>query len=263
MNIGLFASGLIGYEITKFFSDEKEPLSCLVLDSKDIKGFNEQIKCASNIQEEKILYSNSLYDKKTINLLKEMNLDLAILAWWTYIIKDDIIDIPKYGYLNFHPSYLPYNKGKDPNFWSIVEDVPFGVSLHFINSGIDTGDIAFQTVIEKSWEDTGKTLYEKAIQEIIALFKNNFHLIKTGNIPRLSQNLNQGSFHKRKELDLASRIDLEKNYNARDLLNIIRARTFSPHPAAWFIDNGHKYEVIIEIKKASNRDNNNGTHISG
>lgn len=252
MNLGLFAADLVGYEIAKFFGDNKESLSCLILDSKDSKELNNKIKLISGIKDDyKILYSDLLYESNNIEKLKKMDLDIAILAWWPYIIKDDLIDIPKYGYLNFHPSYLPYNRGKDPNFWSIVEEVPFGVSIHFIDRGIDTGDIVFQTLIEKSWEDTGETLYEKAREEIVALFKNNFHLIKGGNIPRKPQNLNLGSFHKRKELDSASRIDLEMSYKARHLLNILRARTFFPHQAAWFIENGHRYEVRIEIKEVS------------
>lgn len=252
MNIALFAADIVGHEVANFFGEKNEPLTCLILDSKDKKGFNAQILADSGIKENnRVFYSDSLYKEETLNILKKMNLDLAILAWWPYIIKDDLTKMCKIGCLNFHPSYLPYNRGKDPNFWSFVEDVPFGVSLHFVDSGIDSGDIAFQSVIEKSWEDTGKTLYEKALKEIVKLFKNNFQQIKSGKIPRKPQDLRRGSFHRRRELDLASMIDLDKSYKARDLLNIIRARTFDPHPAAWFVDNGEKYELRIEIKRVS------------
>ncbi len=48
-------------------------------------------------------------------------------------------------------------------------------------------------------------------------------------------------------------IDLDKSYKARDLLNIIRARTFYPHPAAYFVDGGEKYEVRIDIKRVSKK----------
>ena len=254
MNIALFAADIVGHEVAKFFGENNEPLTCLILDSKDKKGLNAQILADSGIKEHnRVFYSGSLYKEETLNILKQMKLDLGILAWWPYIIKENLIKIPQIGFLNFHPSYLPYNRGKDPNFWSIVEDVPFGVSLHFVDTGIDSGDIAFQSVIEKSWEDTGKTLYEKSLKEIIKLFKDNFRQIKSGKIPRKPQDFSRGSFHRRSELDSASMIDLDKSYRARDLLNIIRARTFYPHPAAWFVDNGEKYEVRIEIKRASKK----------
>lgn len=250
VNIGLFAADVVGYKISKFLSDIEYPLSCLVLDSQDNQNLNNEILKYSNIYNSNaIFYSDSLYDLNTLKQLKELNLDVGILAWWPYILKGDLLEIPKIGYLNFHPSYLPYNRGKDPNFWSLVEDVPFGVTLQFIDSGIDSGDITFQRQIEKTWEDTGQTLYEKAREEIVELFKENFYLIKEGRIHRQKQNLNSGSFHKRSELDAASEIKLDAFYKARDLLNLIRARTFPPHPAAWFREDGVKYEVRIDIRR--------------
>jgi len=249
MKILLFAAGNVGYQIAKFFGDNQEPLSCLVLDSKDNLGLNSAIIKASRIDPQKVMYSKDIYDPKIVCLLKNLQVDLGILAWWPYIIKEPILSIVRLGILNFHPSYLPYNRGKNYNFWTIVEDAPFGVTLHFISNGVDNGDIAFQSRIEKTWEDTGKTLYEKAQTEIVRLFIESFPSIKRGNIPRIPQDMSKGSYHKASELDSASYIDLDKSYKVRDLLNILRARTFPPHPAAWFKDDDQEYEVKIEITK--------------
>ena len=41
-------------------------------------------------------------------------------------------------------SYLPWNRGADPNFWSILEDTPKGVTIHIMDESIDTGDILYQ-----------------------------------------------------------------------------------------------------------------------
>jgi methionyl-tRNA formyltransferase len=173
------------------------------------------------------------------------------LAWWAYILKEPIIKLPKVGVLNFHPSFLPYNRGKNYNFWTIVEDCPFGVTIHFVDIGIDTGDIIFQEQIYKTWEDNGKTLYVKAQQAIINLFIKNYNNIITGNYQRQQQNLTEGSFHTAKELDMASIIDLNKTYTAKELINLIRARTFEPHPSCWFDDNGEKFEIRVQISKVS------------
>jgi methionyl-tRNA formyltransferase len=252
MNIALFAADTVGYEVAKIFAEENESLTCLILDSKDRKGLNAEIIAVSGIKDSKrIIYSQKLYQHNILYKLRKLKLDLSILAWWPYIMKERLINIPKKGCLNFHPSYLPHNRGKDPNFWAIIENVPFGVSIHFVDAEIDSGDIAFQSYIETSWEDSGKTLYEKATREIIKLFKNNFSRIKSGDIPRKPQELKQGSFHKRKELESASKLDLNEIYTGRDLLNILRARTFQPYPAAWFVDKGKKYEVRLQIKKVN------------
>ena len=51
-------------------------------------------------------------------------------------------------------------------------------------------------------------------------------------------------------MDLASKIDINKSYTAKQLLNLLRARTFQGHPSCWFEDvDGQEYEVKIQIKR--------------
>ena len=171
------------------------------------------------------------------------------LLWWPKIISSQIIDIPTNGVINLHPSYLPFCKGKDSNFWSIVEDTDFGVSIHLVTPRIDDGPIVFQRKIDKSWLDNGQTLYEKSKKEIVELFIESYSSIKDGKYSLIPQNKDRGSFHLRKELEPKSKIDLEKKYKAKDLLNLLRARTFDGHPACWFESDNEQYEVRISISK--------------
>ena len=197
-----------------------------------------------------ILFQSS---QQVVRQLKKSAIDpdLGVLAWWPKIIREPLLSFPRCGFINTHPSLLPYNRGKHPNFWALVEQVPFGVSLHFVDNGIDSGDIIAQRVIDYGWEDNGGSLYVKAQREIVSLFKEIYPVIRTLKIPRQKQNLEQGSFHSANEMDLASKINLDAQYKARDLLNLLRARTFPGHPACWFCDNGEEYEVRIEIRRRS------------
>lgn len=249
MKIGLFATKDVGLAIAKFLGETSEGVSCLVLDAKEDYKVNNQIIIAAKVNLVNVFYNDGIYDNSNILKLRKFRLDLIVLAWWPYIIKNDIIKIPRLGCLNFHPSLLPFNRGKHYNFWTIVEDTPFGVTLHFVNEGIDVGDIAFQSIIPKTWEDTGETLYNKAQQAIVRLFIESYPVIRSGNIPRKAQDLTIGSYHSSKEIETASEIYLDRNYAARDLLNTLRARTFPPHPGAWFVDNGNKYKIRITITK--------------
>jgi methionyl-tRNA formyltransferase len=181
------------------------------------------------------------------NLYRLDGADLFVLAWWPLIIKKEVLTIPRLGTINLHPSLLPYNRGKHYNFWSIVEECPFGVSLHFAEEAVDSGDIVAQRAIKKTWKDTGESLYFRAQSEIVKLFKETLPVLLSGEIPRHPQPRNKGSFHYAHELATASRIDLETNYKARDLLNLLRARTFPPHPACYFDEGGTRYEVRISI----------------
>lgn len=176
-------------------------------------------------------------------------LDYIFLAWWPKIIKANIIRAPSKGVINFHPSLLPHNRGKHYNFWTIVEGSPFGVTLHFVDEGIDSGDIVFQSTIEKSWLDNGGTLYRRAGEAMIQLFKDRYLDIVYDRYTRIPQDPNAGSFHYGKELGPASQIDLDATFTARDLLNRLRARTFEGMPSCYFYDHGKKYEVRLSIQE--------------
>jgi methionyl-tRNA formyltransferase len=251
MRLGLFTSDEVGFEIAAFLAESGDPPDCLVLDTADRRSINHKTVAVSSVNPERVFYTSDSCNEQTIAALRQLDLDLGILAWWPYIVRTPLIDVPRRGFLNFHPSLLPLGRGKDPYFWSIVEGSPFGVTLHFIDRGIDSGDVAFQRQIPVGWEDSGQTLYEKARCQIIELFKENYQRIKAGNIPRLPQSPHQGSFHRRAELDQASRIELDKHYTAQDLLNRLRARTFPPHPGCQFQEGGRSYQVRVSIEEVT------------
>ena len=186
-------------------------------------------------------------------LLAEMEqvgpIDLGMLVWWPKLIRRAIIEKARVGFLNTHPSLLPYNRGKHSSFWALKEQAPFGVSLHMVDERVDSGDIVAQRPVGYCWEDTAETLYGKAQTAMVELIRDTYPLIRTLDFSRTPQNLAQGSFHRAAEIDAASRIDLHTDYRARDLLNLLRARTFTGHPGCWFEDEGQIYEVRVEIRK--------------
>jgi methionyl-tRNA formyltransferase len=180
---------------------------------------------------------------------KEDECDLGLLLWWPRVISPSIIDSAKLGFVNAHPSLLPFNRGKHYNFWALVEQCPFGVSLHLVEKGIDCGDLVAQKSIDYTWEDTGETLYRKAIAGMKELFIDAYPLLREQRFATKAQDLSKGSFHFSSELEAASRIVLDEPTTARQLLNLLRARTFEGHPACSFCDNGVEYEARIEITK--------------
>lgn len=174
--------------------------------------------------------------------------DLGILAWWPHIIKKELIEYPKHGFINTHPSYLPYNRGKHYNFWALVEQAPFGVTLHRVEEGIDSGAIIAQRKIPYGWTDTGETLYYKAQDAMVELFMDNYPKLRKLKFRERKQPAG-GSFHKAEEISFASQIFLDREYKARDLINLLRARTFPLKPSCWFKDKGHEYEITTTIRR--------------
>jgi methionyl-tRNA formyltransferase len=174
--------------------------------------------------------------------------DIGLLLWWPRIIKQPLIGLPKNGFVNTHPSLLPYNRGKHYNFWAILEQAPFGVTLHLVDEGVDTGPILFQAELDHGWEDTGETLYLRAQSAMIDLVKASYPALRDGELMPRPQDAEHGSFHRADELEAASRIALDEETTARKLFNRLRARTFPGYPGCRFEDNGRTYDITVSIK---------------
>lgn len=244
MKLLIMADQKVGFEITRWLLKEfLEDVALVVVTSEneiweEVRGT--EIPCV-------VFESNDQICSKVDQLGIEY--DVGILAWWPMIIKKPLIDIPSKGFINTHPSLLPYNRGKHYNFWALVEQAPFGVSLHLVDDGVDSGDVISQKIIDYDWEDNGETLYHKAQNAMVALLKDTYPVIRKLTFRKSPQNLSQGSFHRASELDAASEIELDRCFSARDLLNLLRARTFTGHPSCWFSDGKDEFQVQIEIKR--------------
>lgn len=120
--------------------------------------------------------------------------DFIISFGYRHIIKQEIIDLFPDKIINMHISFLPYNKGADPNLWSYLENSPKGVTIHKIDKGLDTGDIILQKEVQDNVNDTLKTSYDRLIQEIVKLFADNAEDILNNKITAHKQQ-GLGSLH--------------------------------------------------------------------
>lgn len=76
--------------------------------------------------------------------------------------------------INLHISYLPGNRGAHPNFWSFYDETPSRVSIHLIDTGIDTGPILFQKYVDFNQDEKAfSQTYKKLVIEIEKLFIEN------------------------------------------------------------------------------------------
>jgi methionyl-tRNA formyltransferase len=245
-----FAHDKIGAEMLNFvfqyFADDVAYV--VVIDdvkSKDVL----KVVINNGFSSSKIIKWDHYAESKIIHLSSIEKVNYFYLLWWPKIISHDLLAQPLLGTINTHPSLLPYCRGKDPNFWTFIDNTPFGVSIHEVGKGIDDGRIISQMEIPKSWEDNGQSLYLKSLIEMLELFKRTYPEIRKQNHQYSDQNLEVGKLHYRKELDSASQIFLDKTYKAKDLINLLRARTFPPNPGCYFWDKDEKFEIRINIKK--------------
>lgn len=243
MKILLMADGSVGLKIVSWLVENyPEDLSAVVVTTENDIFSLAKSKCIP-----------TLIFRSEEDLVSKISIptwaDLGILAWWPKLVSSRMLSSTRLGFINTHPSLLPHNRGKHYNFWALIEQAPFGVSLHFVDEGIDSGDVIAQSPIFYDWEDTGESLYLKAQEAMFALFTKEYPRIREGSIVRTKQDLAAGSVHYSEELTSASEIKLDKQYLARDLFNLLRARTFPGKPGCYFEQDGETFEVRINIKR--------------
>lgn len=120
---------------------------------------------------ETVLYSERL----TVDFIREQNFDLAVSYTYRYILPEEIILALRENVVNIHNSFLPFNRGADPNMWSIIDNTPRGTTLHYINAGLDKGSIIAQEIIsDLTDEETLSSTYNNLDRAAKELFKKAF-----------------------------------------------------------------------------------------
>ena len=140
------------------------------------------------------------------NKIKLKNLDsinLVIIFGYRHIIDEDILKKKK-NIINLHISYLPYNKGAHPNFWSFAENTPSGVTIHKIDKGIDTGNIIYQKLLDFELnKNRRKLIFKKTFSTLISEIENLFIINSTNLLNNEYDEFEQigsGTYHNSNEL---------------------------------------------------------------
>jgi len=221
LKIGYFADGLWSHEaLKKILSD----------DTLDIK-----FVCARNDNPDEILksatqkYKIDFFSHPRINSLDFFNLvipyecDLFVSMSFNQIFKRKLIDLAPLKAINCHAGKLPFYRGRNVLNWVLINDESeFGITVHFIDEGIDTGDIILQKTFEIHDTDDYSTLLETAYRECSSILYESIKLVQLGNP------------HTRKQADLdpigsycTVRIhgdeNLDWNLPSRQVFNFVRA----------------------------------------
>lgn len=140
-------------------------------------------------------------DQLSTRQLSALNPSIIISYNYKYLIPQNIITAMKGNVINLHISYLPWNRGSDPNFWSFIDDTPKGVTIHKIDAHLDTGDIIFRReLFFDETKETFRTSYDRLHQEIRKLFFENWESIKLNTYSLIKQEPG-GSYHKHSDFE--------------------------------------------------------------
>lgn len=182
-------------------------------------------------------HSLPIYEyEKDLDKLKEVILgvdpELIVVASFPKLIPQDIIDLPKYGVINVHTGELPKYRGYHPLNWALIRDEPrIGVTVHYIDEGMDTGNVLAQGTVEVTNKDDILTIKDRTTTLGAELLGGVINEVVTTKrrLPGTEQRDSQVLFA---PLRRPGDSKIKWSNNSRDIFNLVRAVT-GPYPNAF------------------------------
>jgi methionyl-tRNA formyltransferase len=192
-----------------------------------------------------IEYRYKLHKVKNINedvhVLRDIKPDIVFMAGWRQILSADILKIPAYGFIGFHPTLLPVGRGPAPLINTILYGfVGSGVTMYHVNTKLDTGDIIDQEPFEVTDTDTAATLYKKMCDKGSDLLYRNFIGVVEGVAPRRKQDEKNAVIFRRPTYESDNAITQDDSVEL--MYRKIRAFT-RPYLGAYIIKDGKRLTI--------------------
>jgi len=186
-----------------------------------------------------------------IESLKKYNADIFIVVAYGQILKKELLDIPKFGCINIHGSLLPEYRGASPIQRAIIDGKDeTGVTIMFLDEGVDTGDMILKESVKIEQSDNFETLRDKLAVVGADLLEKALVQIENGTAMPEKQDDSKSS-HTKKIKKEACHINF--NDTSKNIINLIRA--LNPQPGAYMFYN----EKMIKVWEAAEYD----SHDSG
>jgi methionyl-tRNA formyltransferase len=179
-------------------------------------------------------------ERSVIREYKSLSPDLNVMAFVTDIIPSEVLEYPTHGSIQYHPSLLPRHRGKSAINWAVINgDKRTGLSIFWVDAGIDTGPVLLQKEVDVDPDDTTGTLYFNKLFPLgVDALVEALDMIKAGRAPKIVQDESQATYEPPCEEQYA-RIDWRMPL--QDVHNLIRG--CDPQPGAYTLFRGNKLQI--------------------
>lgn len=192
-------------------------------------------------------WTKNVNDSDFRNLLESTGTKLAVSMSFNQIFKRDLIDIFPLGLINCHAGKLPLFRGRNVLNWALINgEKEIGVTCHYVDEGVDSGDIISQKTFPILMEDDYGSILEKAYNQCADVLIHSINLIKKGNVESKPQPQTGTYFIGRKNGDEF----INWNWDSERIYNFVRAITVPGPCARTWIEFDNNYHLVI-IEKVS------------
>ncbi len=210
-----------------------------------------------------ITINNIKVDQETIiNTLKQHKIDLAIVADFSFLLPQAIIDTPKYKMINIHFSLLPKYRGASPVQFAILNgDKVTGVTYYLMAKGMDTGDIIFQFKHELTAKEISGELYNILFKKAAEKLPDVINNLISGKLSPTPQDNNQATYcwsktNSKTTFILKDDAKIDWELSAAEIERLVRA--YHPWPIAWTtledLENAGKTRLVNSFTIKNNVD---------
>ncbi len=178
--------------------------------------------------------------EEAANLMRGFEPDLCIMAYVTLFVPVPVLDIPRHGTIQYHPSLLPRHRGASAVNWPIIQgETRTGLTIFWPDEGLDEGPILLQKEVEIGPDDTAGSLYFDHLFPLgVDAMVEAVDLIRDAKAPRIDQDPGRATYESwcRKA---NAKIDWSKPDS--EVYNLIRGT--NPQPGAWTTINGRELQI--------------------
>jgi methionyl-tRNA formyltransferase len=244
LKIGYFADGPWSHEAFKLLAADDSIKICFIVPRTDTEDFT--LRKYANEYGIDYLHPVKVNSNSFIEKAEKYNCDLFVSMSFNQIFKKEVINLPKYNTINCHAGKLPFYRGRNVLNWVLINDEKeFGITVHFVDEGIDTGDIILQQTYPITDNDNYQSLLKTAYNECAELLYKAVKKIQKNDFERINQKDIHpvGSYCGRR--GIGDEI-IDWNNSSRYLFNFIRALA-DPGPKATSFVNGE----IVRINRSN------------
>jgi methionyl-tRNA formyltransferase len=179
-------------------------------------------------------------DQEAYDRMAALGADLGVLAFVTDIVPPRVFNAPRLGSICYHPSILPRYRGASAINWAVINgETATGLSIFWVDDGIDTGDLLLQRKVEVGpGETTGEVYFNKLYPLGVEACLEAVDLVAQGQAPRTPQDHSQATYDPPCDEKVAG---LDWTKPGRQVFNFIRG--CDPQPGATTTFRGEKVKL--------------------
>ncbi len=248
MNILLVAEESAGIQVLRLLAATDHTLTA-VMTAPPTRGGGATVATVAKQLGVPVLPSTRVRDAELAEWMSEEGIDLMLNVHSLYVMHPDVVAAPRIGSFNLHPGPLPQYAGLNAPSWAIYNgEQRHAVTVHWMEAGIDTGAIAFESWFDLDEDDTAFTVAARCVKLGVPLLGRLVEAAERDAIPVVPQDLSRRHYFGG-ETPEGGRMIWSRP--AQDIVNLVRACDYSPFESPWGHPSARLDSQSISVTKAA------------